>query len=322
MEPMPLVSIIIVSYNYEQFLRDAIDSALNQTYKKIEVIVVDDGSTDSSPTIINSYGDQIIKVLKKNGGEASAVNAGVAASSGDIICLLDSDDLYLPERITKVVEFFNSSSEVGWVFTESAAVTIVDFQSSGAEAIFSDIRCKNVEKTFRKIDFRENIKRAELPNFTPSSSNLCFSRSLLEQLFPLPEIKGFTGMALTDLYVTSIAVGLATGYKTEQKLGIYRVHMKHKSLTLARRRRIYAEIYMTAGYWMKINFPAFKKLSKKLITKGYGAYLNSRHLKLDSADADCETMMSKYLMTLPFLEQIEARLMIFYYSIQLRSLYS
>ncbi len=80
-----LASIIISSYNYAQFLREAIDSALKQTHKNTEVIVVDDGSTDNSTEIIASYEDRIVPVLKKNRGQASALNAGVSVSSGEVI---------------------------------------------------------------------------------------------------------------------------------------------------------------------------------------------------------------------------------------------
>jgi glycosyltransferase involved in cell wall biosynthesis len=69
----PLVSILINNYNYGRFLTEAIDSALNQTYSNIEVIVVDDGSTDNSQEIIKSYQDKIIPILKPNGGQASAI---------------------------------------------------------------------------------------------------------------------------------------------------------------------------------------------------------------------------------------------------------
>ena len=75
-QELPLASIIITSYNYERFLPRAIDSALQQTYPSKEIIVVDDGSTDNSRHIINSYGDRIIPSFKENGGLNSATNAG------------------------------------------------------------------------------------------------------------------------------------------------------------------------------------------------------------------------------------------------------
>ncbi len=74
-------SIIVNNYNYGRFLQESIDSALSQTYSNVEVIVVDDGSADNSRVIIECYGDRIIPVLKKNGGQASAFNTGLAEST-------------------------------------------------------------------------------------------------------------------------------------------------------------------------------------------------------------------------------------------------
>lgn len=91
------LSIIIRNYNYGRFLRDAIDSALAQTYPLTEVVIVDDGSTDDSRNILAAYGARCRVILKENGGEASAANAGFAASTGDIVLFLDSDDVLAPE---------------------------------------------------------------------------------------------------------------------------------------------------------------------------------------------------------------------------------
>jgi glycosyltransferase involved in cell wall biosynthesis len=97
------VTILINNYNYGRFLAEAIDSALDQTYRNIEVIVVDDGSVDNSREIISGYGNRIIPILKENGGQASAFNAGIVASRGEIICMLDSDDLFHPNKVEKIV---------------------------------------------------------------------------------------------------------------------------------------------------------------------------------------------------------------------------
>src|ERR671933_952190 len=113
MKEQPLVSIAINNYNYARFLPQAIDSALNQTYPNVEVVVVDDGSTDNSREIIASYGSKIIPGLKENGGQASAFNAGFAASRGDVICFLDSDDAFLPEKVAEVIDAFGDRQDLG-----------------------------------------------------------------------------------------------------------------------------------------------------------------------------------------------------------------
>ena len=97
------VSIIIVNHNYARFLRQAIDSALSQTYTNTEVIVVDDGSTDDSSAIIQSYGSQIIRILKGNAGQLSCYYSGFAACSGDLVLYLDADDFLYPECVSEVI---------------------------------------------------------------------------------------------------------------------------------------------------------------------------------------------------------------------------
>src|SRR3954454_14414573 len=100
-------SVIINNFNYARFLADAIDSALAQTHPNTEVIVVDDGSTDESASVIAAYGDRIAPVLKGNGGQASAYNAGYERSSGDIVCFLDADDMLLVDAIGSAADAFS-----------------------------------------------------------------------------------------------------------------------------------------------------------------------------------------------------------------------
>ena len=102
-----LVSIVIRNYNYADFLREAIDSALAQTYAATEVIVVDDGSTDGSRAILRSYADRCHIVLQENGGEGAAINSGFAACRGGIVLFLDSDDVLYPRAVEKIVARWN-----------------------------------------------------------------------------------------------------------------------------------------------------------------------------------------------------------------------
>ena len=85
-------SVVVDTYNMERFTREAIDSALAQTHDDVELIVVDDGSTDGTRGIIESYGGEVVAILKQNGGQGSAFNAGFARSTGDFVVFLDGDD--------------------------------------------------------------------------------------------------------------------------------------------------------------------------------------------------------------------------------------
>lgn len=105
------VSVIIPVFNRPSFLKEAIDSVLNQSFKNYEIIVVDDGSTDSTPNIIDSYGDSIKKIWQDNKGVSAARNAGIRASSHDLIAFLDSDDLWMSEKLECQVSFFDNHPE-------------------------------------------------------------------------------------------------------------------------------------------------------------------------------------------------------------------
>ena len=103
---LPLVSIVIPVYNGANYLREAIDSALNQTYSNIEVIVVNDGSNDDGATheIALSYEDKIQYYLKENGGVSSALNYGIKRMKGEFFAWLSHDDVHLPEKVEKQMD--------------------------------------------------------------------------------------------------------------------------------------------------------------------------------------------------------------------------
>jgi glycosyltransferase involved in cell wall biosynthesis len=112
----PLVSILMANYNYGRYIGEALHSALRQTYPHFEVIVCDDGSTDDSREVVSRYceRDPRIRLLtKENGGLASALNCAFAASQGEIVCLLDADDIFLPEKLEHVVKAFLRCHDCG-----------------------------------------------------------------------------------------------------------------------------------------------------------------------------------------------------------------
>jgi teichuronic acid biosynthesis glycosyltransferase TuaG len=106
---MDLVSIITPSYNSEEYISQTIESVLSQTYKNFELIIIDDGSLDNSLEIINKYvvKDERVKLIisKENGGAGIARNEGIKFSKGKFIAFLDSDDLWLPEKLEKQISF-------------------------------------------------------------------------------------------------------------------------------------------------------------------------------------------------------------------------
>ncbi len=104
----PKVSIIIPAYNAKKYLKESIDSALSQTYKNIEIIVVNDGSTDSTEKIAKSYGDKIKYYYKENGGVSTALNLAISKMTGEYFSWLSHDDRYYPEKIEKQIKYLNS----------------------------------------------------------------------------------------------------------------------------------------------------------------------------------------------------------------------
>lgn len=113
-----MISVIITAYNRPDFLGEAIDSALAQTYADKEVIVVDDGSTEpGTRAVLAAYGDRIRAIRKENGGVASARNAGIRAAKGDLLAFLDDDDVWLPDKLARQAEAFEKHPEVGLVYT-------------------------------------------------------------------------------------------------------------------------------------------------------------------------------------------------------------
>jgi len=113
----PLVSIIITSYNYGRYLADAIESAQRQTFPNIEIIVVDDGSTDNTRDVAERY--PVRYIFQKNRGAAAAKNRGIKCSHGEFFRYLDADDKLAPEYVRKTMEQMMKEPKIGFVCTGS-----------------------------------------------------------------------------------------------------------------------------------------------------------------------------------------------------------
>ncbi len=121
---MKKVSVVIPAYNKAELTVKSVESVLKQTYKNIELIVVDDGSTDNTAQLLKPYTDKIKYVYKKNSGACSARNLGISLAQGEYIGLLDCDDLYLPRKLELSVKFLEEHPDYG--FVHSAAYFVDD----------------------------------------------------------------------------------------------------------------------------------------------------------------------------------------------------
>lgn len=295
MKENPLVSIIINNYNYGHFLKEAIDSALSQTYVHREVIVVDDGSTDDSRQIITSYGDKIVPVLKENGGQASAFNAGFAASRGYLICFLDSDDIFLPEKVEEILEVFREYPEIGWCFHS------LSLQNNDTK----DFLKNSHECLSGKWDYRSHIEQGKKLRYIPTTtSGLCFNRSLLEIILPMPEAIRIT----SDNYIKFIALAHSQGFFLNKDLTIQRIHNNNAYTLLKKdRQKLKAKIFILTAYWMRLKFPSLSKFANGLFVTGISLYWQSK-----SIEVECQELIRNYLSSLGLLERLKIQSKAFY----------
>ncbi|MBD3305087.1 glycosyltransferase, partial [candidate division KSB3 bacterium] len=115
---MPRVSVIIPTYNRAAFLKTAIDSVLNQTYPDFELLVIDDGSTDHTPQVIDQYDSRLTYHVQSNHGVSHARNVGIRASSGEYIAFLDSDDAWLPHKLDQQIAVMTEHPDLQLCHTE------------------------------------------------------------------------------------------------------------------------------------------------------------------------------------------------------------
>ncbi|WP_019507443.1 glycosyltransferase [Pleurocapsa sp. PCC 7319] len=301
----PLVSIVINNYNYGSFIAKAIDSAINQSYSPIEIIVVDDGSTDNSREIIASYGDKIISLLKENGGQASAYNAGIAKTTGEIICFLDSDDFFHPEKVALVVQEFQADPEIGWCFN---TVKLVDDQTNNQIGLTR-------QSGVGKCDFRDVVKQGT-SLYIPPSSGLCFRRSLLNQILPIPEV--FVNGA--DGYPMIAAPVLSPGFMLEPALTTMRVHRDNNSTGRNDRPQLETKNLVTA-YFLRTKFPQLAKICNRMFARGLSAYWKYKvvYIRFGVPYQGYREAIKNYFSNLSVLEKIEIILRTIYYSLSTKA---
>jgi glycosyltransferase involved in cell wall biosynthesis len=224
-------TIVITSYNYARFLGATIDSALEQTYQETEVIVVDDGSIDGSDAVIHGYGDRVKAILKENGGQGSAFNAGFGASSGDAILFLDSDDLLAPTAVERAVAALASgAAKVHWPLRQIEE----HGRSTGRTVPAQELPEGHLQDIV--------LRKGPAAYLSPPTTGNAWSRGFLEHVFPLPEADYRT---CPDAYLTTLAPLFGRIARIDEPLGYCRVHAtnEYNSRTPIEKNRTKLEIY-------------------------------------------------------------------------------
>jgi glycosyltransferase involved in cell wall biosynthesis len=205
-----LMSIVIVNYNYDRYIADAIDSALEQSYSSLEVVVVDDGSTDASREIIGRYGKRISTVFQPNAGQGAAYNAGWRAARGEFVLFLDSDDVLVPDAIAKVVAAFEQSDAIK-----------VQFYLAQVDGALKSLGYLLPSYGFSSIPPREQIAKYGYYVSPPASGN-AFRKCFLDEIMPITDEPMYRGAA--DGYTTGLAGIGGRIVSIEETLGYYRIH--------------------------------------------------------------------------------------------------
>lgn len=173
------VDIVIDNYNYGRFLDAAIESALAQTHEQVKVIVVDDGSSDDSVEVARRYGDRVTLVAKENGGHASAFNAGFERCEGDVVILLDADDLLLPEAAAKAAAAFAADERLS---KTQSRMEIVDGEGNPTGLVKPPA---HIPMPNGDVCSEELNQPFDLP-WVPTSAN-AFRREAMAKVMPIPQ---------------------------------------------------------------------------------------------------------------------------------------
>jgi glycosyltransferase involved in cell wall biosynthesis len=207
----PLFSVVITTYNYGRFIEESIESVLSQDFppEEVEVVVVDDGSTDDTAERVRKYGSQVTYLYKPNGGQASALNLGFANARGEIVSLLDGDDFFLPGKLARVAEAFQHDPALGMVYHPMMGWNV-----------------RTGERQLSQFPLTSGSPFENMGKFLGySGPGTCssFRRRFLERVTPIPE----KIRMLADAYPGGLIIFVAPILALTECLSVYRVHGKN-----------------------------------------------------------------------------------------------
>lgn len=286
------VSIIIANYNYERYLTEAVNSVLAQTYTDLEIILVDDGSTDRSRSLITQlqvqHPDKIKVLFQENQGHGEAINAGFTLCTGEIVALLDSDDVWDLRKLETIVPYFQQAEVSGVMHplnTVNKEGRVID-RGQPIPGVPNGDLAQLIMKTGNTWRY-------------PSTSGLAFRRSALEQVIPMdpPEWRSWPDGCL--LYCVAF---LGKVYAIDRVLASYRAHGENTYWTenpsTEQKAKSVAGVAMT-NLWInkflrKINYPGQVDLSQNLDHRRSCYYLQGEWNMKEAMD------LSRLIMNYPF----------------------
>ncbi len=235
------VSVIVPTYNRADLISETIESILNQTYKNIELIIVDDGSTDNTEKVIRKFKDNRIKYIKTgySGVPARPRNIGIKKAKGEYIAFLDSDDMWLPEKLEKQIKVFQASDETAMLYTRFRTIE----GDVISDRIFPENSKYNSGNMFKSIYLRNLI----------ACSSVMVRRSVLDQVGLFNTDPNLIAIEDADLWLR-IALKYTIKCTADLPLLIYRIHSQSisqgfiqrtkRSIILRKRYKKYAGNYL------------------------------------------------------------------------------
>ncbi|MEA5568527.1 glycosyltransferase family 2 protein [Anabaena sp. UHCC 0399] len=287
------VSVIISNYNYARYLSRAINSVLSQTYSDIELVIVDDGSSDDSRDVITQIQaqapDKIKAIFQANQGQGGAFNAGFEAASGEIIAFLDADDVWQPHKIQRIVEVFNTSDVVGVMhhleIIDGDDNTINNASTQGAK--LSEDLASVILNTGNAWCF-------------PPTSGLAYRREALQKVFPIDPVKWRIWADGCIIYCTAFLGKIKT---LHENLGSYRIHGANNHITKGavtneQEAKSQVGIEMTNQYindfLVRISYPGRVDLSRNL------QYRRTKYYQQSKWDSNEVWSISRLILGWPF----------------------
>ena len=263
----PFISVLITTYNYGRFVEESIESVLSQDYpaERREVVVVDDGSMDDTAERVKKYKGRIRYFRKANGGQASALNLGFAEARGEIVCLLDADDYFLPGKLARVAEAFGRDPALGMFYHP-----FLEFDTETGERrisrflLVSGSPFENPERFF---------------GYGGPGTCVSFRRKFLDRLLPIPE----EIRMLADGYLGSLIIFVAPIMATTDCLAVYRLHggncfygeeTEMPKEQLEKRMQLFRIKIRAMRQWLAANGLTEGQQSVRTILNSFGLYLD------------------------------------------------